>query len=61
MADAWIECKECEILPSELKEYSDRKCRLCGALRCDECLNEAGLCTSCSENMNSSMDDAIPV
>ena len=61
MEDALIECRTCESLAPELKEYSSRLCRLCGALHCDECLNEAGYCTSCSEKMDYSKDEAIPV
>ncbi len=61
MEAMWIECKTCESLAPELKEYSNRLCRLCGALHCDACLNEAGYCTPCSEKMDYSKEEAIPV
>ncbi|MGO9689167.1 MAG: hypothetical protein ACLP2X_11565 [Syntrophobacteraceae bacterium] len=56
-----LECKVCETLAPELKEYTAKTCRLCGALHCNECLNEAGYCTPCSEKMEYSKEDAIPV
>ena len=61
MESTWIECKLCETLAPKVKEHSARICRLCGALHCDECLNEAGYCRSCSEKMDYSKDEAIPV
>ncbi len=61
MESTWIECTQCESLPPELKEYSIKSCRMCGALDCDECLNEAGYCVSCSEKIDYSKEDAIPV
>jgi multimeric flavodoxin WrbA len=61
MESAWIECRSCETLVSELKEYSVKSCRICDALDCDECLNEAGYCMPCSEKSDYSKEDAIPV
>jgi hypothetical protein len=61
MEGMWMECKMCETLSPELKEYSAKTCRLCGALHCDECLNEAGYCTPCSERMDYSKEEALPV
>jgi len=51
----------CETPAPEMKEYASGTCRLCAALYCDECLNEAGYCTTCSEKMDYSKDEAIPV
>jgi hypothetical protein len=61
MEGMWLECRVCETLIPQLKEYSARACRLCGTLHCDECLNEAGYCTPCSEKLDYSKEDAIPV
>jgi len=58
MESTWIDCKRCA---PKTKERSKRTCSLCGALHCDECLNEAGYCTPCSEKMGYSKDEAIPV
>jgi hypothetical protein len=57
----WINCKECAMLPPEVQQYANRSCVLCGTLHCDECLNEAGYCTSCSEKMSYSKDEAAAV
>ncbi|MGA2404175.1 MAG: hypothetical protein ABSG91_21135 [Syntrophobacteraceae bacterium] len=61
MEGMWMECRGCETFAPKLDERSSKECRLCGALHCDECLNEAGYCTPCSEKMDYSKDDAIPV
>jgi len=61
MEEMWVECRVCKELPPELRGYSERTCSLCGALHCDECLNEAGYCTPCSEKMGFSRDEATPV
>jgi len=61
METIWVECKKCAALPAELKDYSAKMCRLCGTLHCDECLNEAGYCTPCSERMDYSKEEAVPV
>ncbi len=58
MESEFINCKKCA---SHTKEHSAGTCCLCGALHCDECLNEAGYCTPCSEKMSYSKDEAIPV
>ena len=60
MEETWMECKICKDAPAEQKE-SAKMCRLCGALHCDECINEAGYCTPCSEKMGYSMEEASPV
>jgi hypothetical protein len=52
-------CKECETLL--VQGYAAKTCRLCNALHCDECLNEAGYCTPCSEKMGFSKEEAIAV
>jgi hypothetical protein len=56
-----IECRVCKALSAEVREYSAKICRLCESLHCDECLNEAGYCTPCSEKMEYSKEEAIPV
>jgi hypothetical protein len=61
MKDHWINCKVCGELYSETQERSSGTCDLCCTLRCDECLNEAGYCTPCSEKMDYSKDEAIAV
>lgn len=61
MEDALIECKTCMTAPPEIAEYSSRLCKLCNVAHCDECLNEAGYCTSCSEKMDYLKEDALPV
>ncbi len=61
MKSAWMECTKCKTPAPEMKESAVGTCRLCAVLHCDECLNEAGYCTSCSEKMDYSMDEAIPV
>ncbi|MGA3113316.1 MAG: hypothetical protein ABSF90_02655 [Syntrophobacteraceae bacterium] len=61
MESAWMEGTMCETPAPEMKEYASGTCRLCAALYCDECLNEAGYCTTCSEKMDYSKDEAIPV
>lgn len=61
MENTLIDCKVCESLTSEIAEYSTKVCRLCGELHCDECLNEAGYCTPCSEETGYLREDAIPV
>jgi len=61
MGNVWMECRFCRALPPEIGEYSTKACRLCGALHCDECLNEAGYCTPCSEKTDYSKDEAIPI
>ena len=61
MEDIWMDCRVCETLAPELNEYSSGTWSLCGSLHCDECLNEAGYCTSCSEKIDYSKGDAIPV
>ncbi len=61
MEDMWIECKVCGTFASEIRRHSSRECSLCGAMHCDECLNEAGYCTPCSEKLGYSKGDAIPV
>jgi len=61
MEDVLIECRTCKTFASEIMEHSSRSCRLCNTLHCDECLNEAGYCTSCSEKLDYLKEDAIPV
>jgi hypothetical protein len=61
MESMWMECKMCDTLAPEMKGSASKTCRLCGALHCDECLNEAGYCTPCSEKIDYSKDEAIPV
>jgi hypothetical protein len=61
MESVLIDCKRCSTLAPEIMEYSSRLCRLCNVAHCDECLNEAGYCTPCSEKMDHSKEDAIPV
>lgn len=61
MEGMWMECRTCESLAPALKEYSSGTCRLCGALHCDECLNDAGYCTPCSEKLDYFKDEATPV
>lgn len=60
METAWIECKVCKDVPPAGREFA-KTCRLCGALHCDECINEAGYCTPCSEKLDYSKEEAIPV
>lgn len=61
MEEQFIECKQCNDLPPEMRGYMTRTCKLCGTLHCDECLNEAGLCTPCSERLPYSKEEATPV
>lgn len=61
MEGQWIECRECGALPSEMQGYAAKTCSLCGALHCDECLNEAGYCTPCSEESLWSKEEGIAV
>ncbi|MFZ2445688.1 MAG: hypothetical protein WAW37_04980 [Syntrophobacteraceae bacterium] len=61
MEAEYIDCKRCDLLPPEVRGYATRTCGLCGALHCDECLNEAGYCTPCSEKLSYSMEEAIVV
>lgn len=61
MEGVWVDCKECRTLPPELHEYAAKKCSLCGALMCDECLDEAGYCAPCSLTRSYSKDEAVPV
>ena len=61
MEEQHIDCKHCSLTPPELRQYSARTCTLCGELHCDECLNEAGYCTPCSEKMDYSKEEAIAV
>ncbi len=61
MEEQLVECKQCNYLPPEMREYMARRCALCGNPHCDECLNEAGLCTPCSEKLPYGMDEATPV
>ncbi len=56
-----IDCQQCDNLPPELYEYAARTCKLCGALECDSCLNEAGYCEPCSIKANYSKEEAIPI
>ncbi len=60
MEQAWIECRICKDVPPQGME-SAKQCRLCGVLHCDECLNEAGYCTPCSEKLEYTKEEAIPV
>ncbi len=61
MEPEWIECRECGILPPEIQAYVAKTCGLCGTMNCDECLDEAGLCTPCSDKPDFSFEEAIPV
>ncbi len=61
MEETRIDCKECASMPAELQAYAEKTCRLCGTLHCDECLNEAGYCTPCSETLGFSKEEAIAV
>jgi hypothetical protein len=61
MEDVFIECKTCQTLAPEMMEYSGRLCKLCNVAHCDECLNEAGYCTPCSEKLDYLKEDAIAV
>lgn len=61
MEEQLIECKQCNSLPPDLREYMSRTCALCGTLHCDECINEAGLCTPCSEKLTYSREEGTPV
>jgi hypothetical protein len=61
MEEQLIDCKGCAILPPEMRQYTDRTCKLCGESHCDECLNEAGYCTPCSEKMDWSKEEATGV
>jgi hypothetical protein len=61
MEEQMIGCTECNTIPKELAGYALRTCRLCGALGCDACLNEAGYCTPCEAKLQYSKEEAIPV
>ncbi len=61
MEEQLIDCKKCSVLPPEMREYSSRSCVLCGNVHCDECLNEAGYCSSCSEKIPYSKEEATAV
>jgi hypothetical protein len=61
MEEHLTDCRQCNVLPPELREYSAKTCVLCGTLHCDECMNEAGYCTPCSEKLSYTQDEAIAV
>ncbi len=61
MEEQYIDCKRCGAMPPEVKQHAAKTCTLCGTLHCDECLNEAGYCTPCSEKMSFSKEEAIAV
>jgi hypothetical protein len=61
MEEQLIACKVCGAMPKEPAVFIDRSCRLCGALACDECLNEAGYCTPCSARAPYNRVEANPI
>ncbi|MEM5785672.1 MAG: hypothetical protein AAGU11_00060 [Syntrophobacteraceae bacterium] len=61
MDEQYIDCKQCNDLPPEARQYATRSCSLCETTHCDACLNEAGYCTPCSEKMGFSKEEAISV
>ncbi len=61
MEEQYIDCKYCSSMTPEVRQYAARTCALCGTLHCDECLNEAGYCTPCSEKSDFSKEEAIAV
>jgi len=61
IAEEYIDCKKCNTMPPEIRQYAEKSCVLCGALHCDDCLNEAGYCTPCSEKLSYNKEEAIAV
>jgi len=61
MEEQHIDCKHCTLMPAEMKQYATKTCGLCGELHCDECLNEAGYCTPCTEKNDYSKEEAIGI
>ncbi len=59
MEEELLVCKHCNA--SFVCLDSAKTCKLCEAVHCDECLNEAGYCAPCGERMGYSKEEAVAV